>query len=92
MPVAITVIEFSHVTKACASAPQMPVAGWSVPGSQGLSGCGARVSARKSQYRSAGTGRVAILVPAAVVRVRRTSRAARTPAISRRCSAGQSGL
>ena len=27
MPVAIAVIEFSHLTKACASVPQIPVAG-----------------------------------------------------------------
>ena len=67
MPVAVAVIEFSHVTKACASAPQMPVAGWSASGSHGPSGLGAWVSARKSQYRSAGTGRAQILVPAAVV-------------------------
>ena len=91
MPVAVAVIEFSHVTKACASVPQMPVAGWSARGSHGLSGCGARVSWRKSQYRSAGTGRAQILVPVAVIRVRRMRRAAWTPAISRRCSGGQSG-
>ena len=92
MPVAVAVIEFSQLTKARASVPQMPVAGWSARGSHGLSGCGAWVSARKSQYRSAGTGRAQILVPAAVIRVRRMRRAAWTPAISRRCSGGQSGL
>ena len=91
MPAAVAVIEFSHLTKACASVPQMPMAGWSARGSQVLSGRGAWVSARKSQYRSAGTGRAQILVPAAVVRVWRVSRVAATPAISRRCSAEQSG-
>ena len=76
MPVAVAVIEFSHLTKACASVPQMPVAGWSAWGSQGLSGRGTWVSARKSQYRSAGTGRAQILAPAAVMRVWRVRRAA----------------
>ena len=32
MPVAVAVIEFSHVTKACASVPQIPVAGCSASG------------------------------------------------------------
>ena len=84
-PVAVTVIEFAHATNACASVPQMPVAGCSASGAHGPSGRGAAVSARNSQYRSAGTGRAQILVPASVVRVCRTSRAIWTPAISRRC-------
>ena len=91
MPAAVAVTEFSHRTKACASVPQDPVAGWSARGSHGLSGRGAWVSARKSQYRSAGTGWAQILVPAAVIRVWRVRRVAVTPAISRRCSAEQSG-
>ena len=90
-PVAVAVIEFSHLTKPCASVPQIPAAGWSARGSSVLSGLGARVSARNSQYRSAGTGRAQTLVPASVVSVRRVSRAAATPAISRRCEGEQSG-
>ena len=60
-------------------------------GAHGRAGRGAVVSARNSQYRSAGTGRAQILVPVSVVRGCRTRRAIWTPAISRRCGAGQSG-
>ena len=90
-PVAVAVMEFSHLTKPCASVPQMPAAGWSARGSSVLSGLGARVSARNSQYRSAGTGRAQTRVPAPVVSVRRVRRAAITPAMSRRCAGEQSG-
>ena len=38
MPVAVAVIEFSHATKASASVPQTPTAGWPAPGTHGLSG------------------------------------------------------
>ena len=63
LPVAVALIEFSHATKASASLPQTPAAGWPVPRTEGLSGGGAPVSCTKSQYRSAGTGLAQILGP-----------------------------